>query len=243
MEYCEKQHLHNIESTGKAPDSDFEVSVIRELEKRGYSCEPQVGTAGYYLDIAVKDPGNPGRYLLGIECDGATYHSAKSTRDRDRLRQDILEGLGWKIRRIWSTDWFKNPEAQLEPIIRELEELRTPDSVLTELIEASQADEETLELNETSEGYQTAIDESFDENLTLKDRLERFNNEIIIKNLPDTPEGERLLRPSMVEALLNHLPCSKAEFVELIPPYLRFVTIKEEGAYLEEVLEIIADYS
>jgi very-short-patch-repair endonuclease len=64
---------------------------------------------------------------MGIECDGATYHSAKSTRDRDRLRQEILEGLGWRIRRIrriWSTDWFKHPKVQLEPILRELEELR-----------------------------------------------------------------------------------------------------------------------
>jgi len=61
---------------------------------------------------------------MGIECDGATYHSAKSARDRDRLRQAILERLGWKIRRIWSTDWFKNPHGELRPIIRELHELK-----------------------------------------------------------------------------------------------------------------------
>ena len=60
---------------------------------------------------------------MGIECDGATYHSAKSARDRDRLRQEVLEGLGWEIHRIWSTDWFKNPEAQLEPIFKRLEKL------------------------------------------------------------------------------------------------------------------------
>jgi very-short-patch-repair endonuclease len=65
---------------------------------------------------------------MGIECDGASYHSAKSARDRDRLRQDILESLGWTIRRIWSTDWFKNPQSQLAPILTELDSLKTKES-------------------------------------------------------------------------------------------------------------------
>jgi very-short-patch-repair endonuclease len=79
--------------------------------------------AGFFIDIAVKDPGNPGQYLMGIECDGASYHSMKSTRDRDRLRQNILEQKGWCIRRIWSTDWYKNPEVVIQPIIQELKEM------------------------------------------------------------------------------------------------------------------------
>lgn len=95
------------------------------LENKGFECVPQVGVAGFFIDVAVVDPGNPGRYLMGIECDGATYHSAKSTRDRDRLRQAILERLGWRICRIWSTDWFKNPQAELHPIIKELNLLKT----------------------------------------------------------------------------------------------------------------------
>ena len=123
LEYCETGHLNQPKFTGKPPDSDFEIAVIKAMEERGYECEPQLGVAGYFLDIAVKDPNNPGRFLMGIECDGATYHSAKSARDRDRLRQEVLEGLGWEIHRIWSTDWFKNPEAQLEPIFKRLEKL------------------------------------------------------------------------------------------------------------------------
>ena len=87
LEYSETGHLHNTKATGKAPDSDFELSVIRILEKHGYECEPQLGVAGFFLDIAVRDPGKSGRFLMGIECDGATYHSAKSARDRDHLRQ------------------------------------------------------------------------------------------------------------------------------------------------------------
>ncbi|OQX35626.1 MAG: hypothetical protein B0D91_10460 [Oceanospirillales bacterium LUC14_002_19_P2] len=109
LAYAESGHLpHAKEATGKGPDSDFEISVINALNEYGFQCQPQLGVAGYFLDIAVRDPGKPGRYLMGIECDGATYHSAKSARDRDRLRQEVLTGLGWNIRRIWSTDWFKN---------------------------------------------------------------------------------------------------------------------------------------
>lgn len=71
----------------------------------------QVGCSGYRIDLAAVDPDAPGRYLLGIECDGATYHRAATVRDRDKLRQLILEGLGWKLHRIWSTDWWHDSDA------------------------------------------------------------------------------------------------------------------------------------
>src|SRR5439155_21464394 len=82
----------------------------------GHTVQPQVGCAGFFIDLAVVDPRQPGRYLLGIECDGATYHRARSARDRDRLRQAVLEGLGWRIHRIWSTDWYRNPERELKRV-------------------------------------------------------------------------------------------------------------------------------
>ena len=127
LKYCETGILHKTErDTGRGPDSDFEIAVMDALKKEGFECVPQVGVAGFFIDVAVIDPGNPGRYLMGIECDGATYHSAKSARDRDRLRQSILERLGWRICRIWSTDWFKNPNGELAPIIRELHEIKSP---------------------------------------------------------------------------------------------------------------------
>ena len=124
LDYCERGHLHAPKLTGKAPDSAFEVAVMRRLAEAGYAAEPQLGVAGFFLDLAVKDPDDPGRYLLAIECDGATYHSAKSARDRDRLRQEILESLGWQVYRIWSTDWFRNPDAQMAGVLRALERAR-----------------------------------------------------------------------------------------------------------------------
>jgi len=95
-------------------DSDFERAVHRALTERGWRVDTQVGCSSYRIDLAVKHPETPGRYLLGIECDGAAYHSAQTARDRDRLRQSVLEGLGWRIHRIWSTDWFMNPQRCLD---------------------------------------------------------------------------------------------------------------------------------
>ncbi len=123
LRFCEGDFTAPGVVTGREADSDFEVAVRQLLSTHGFECDAQVGVAGYFLDLAVRDPKIPGHFVMGIECDGATYHSARSARDRDRLRQDVLEGLGWKIRRIWSTDWFKNPEAQIQPILNELKKL------------------------------------------------------------------------------------------------------------------------
>jgi len=123
LKYAETGYLEaTYDYTNKKPDSDFEIDVANALQKNGFESVAQVGVAGFFIDIAVKDPENPGQYIMGIECDGFTYNSLKSVRDRDRLRQQILEKLGWNIRRIWSTDWFKNPDAELKPIINDLKQ-------------------------------------------------------------------------------------------------------------------------
>ena len=121
--YCEHGQVDTPKITGREPGSPFEVAVIRRLEDAGYDAVPQLGVAGFFLDIAVRDPNQPGRFLLAIECDGATYHSAKSARDRDRLRQEILENLGWQVHRIWSTDWFRNPDGQMAAVFKKLDQL------------------------------------------------------------------------------------------------------------------------
>jgi very-short-patch-repair endonuclease len=112
--------------TNLPPDSDFEVSVIDVLRSKGYEVTPQLGVAGFRIDMGVKHPDHRSGYLAAIECDGASYHSGRSVRDRDRIRQEILEGLGWKGRiwRIWSTDWFRNPLAETARMVAFLEELR-----------------------------------------------------------------------------------------------------------------------
>ena len=114
LKYARTGKMELPERTGRGADSPFEEAVARELGRRGHQVDHQVGSAGFFVDLAVVDPDRRGRYLLGVECDGASYHSARSARDRDRLRQQVLEGLGWTIHRIWSTDWFMNPDREME---------------------------------------------------------------------------------------------------------------------------------
>ena len=116
LQYAATGILESAERSGKEADSPFEEAVAERLRAEGHRIEHQIGSAGFFIDLAVVDPQEPGRYVLGIECDGATYHSARSARDRDRLRQEVLENLGWKIHRIWSTDWFRNPGREIESV-------------------------------------------------------------------------------------------------------------------------------
>jgi very-short-patch-repair endonuclease len=125
LTYAQGGHLESSEITGKEPDSEFERWVMEMLHENGYEAVPQFGVAGYFIDLAVRDPERRGAYILGIECDGAMYHSARSVRDRDRLRQEVLERLNWNIYRIWSTDWFRNPRAEFQKLTNALEALRS----------------------------------------------------------------------------------------------------------------------
>ncbi|MBS0986240.1 DUF3320 domain-containing protein [Acetobacter thailandicus] len=110
-------------------DSVFEVQVATMLRAKGWHIATQIGVSGFRIDLGVVDPDLPGAFLAGIECDGATYHRSATARDRDRLRQAVLENLGWTILRIWSTDWWTNAPREAERIDavlrKKLEELRS----------------------------------------------------------------------------------------------------------------------
>ncbi|MDD2610249.1 MAG: DUF4011 domain-containing protein [Giesbergeria sp.] len=126
LEFARNGVLSVDKETGLPPDSDFEITVMDVLRTKGYEVTPQLGVAGFRIDIAVRHPHQLSGYLAAIECDGASYHSGVSVRDRDRIRQEILESLGWrnKIWRIWSTDWFRNPLVETQRMLQFLENLR-----------------------------------------------------------------------------------------------------------------------
>lgn len=105
--------------------SVFEQEVAQALRARGYDLHTDVGLAGFFVDIAIANPDNPGRYILGIECDGQSYRDAKSARDRDRLRESVLRDKGWQVYRIWSSDWFHRPEAELEKLVAAIERAKS----------------------------------------------------------------------------------------------------------------------
>jgi len=113
-------------SADEEPDSEFERMVADRLRAAGYEVHHQVGCSGYRIDLGVVDPAKPGHYLLGVECDGATYHRAATARDRDKLRQLVLEGLGWKLYRVWSTDWWHDSETETKKLLSYLNDLLKP---------------------------------------------------------------------------------------------------------------------
>ena len=121
-----RQYLQYVESGGtnlgdqvldKPALNPFEVDVRDTLMRRGLKLTAQYGTSGYWIDFAAQHPLQPGRYVLAIECDGATYHSSQSARDRDRLRQEQLERQGWRFHRIWSAEWFYNKDHCTEKVL------------------------------------------------------------------------------------------------------------------------------
>lgn len=124
LDYAENGEIALSRSISVKPldhfDSEFEMEVCEFLRENGFSVDTQVGCSSFRIDMALKRP-NSSEYLLAIECDGAAYHSSKNARDRDRLRQEILERMGWKFYRIWSTDWFRNKREEKERLLETAE--------------------------------------------------------------------------------------------------------------------------
>lgn len=107
-------------------ESPFESAVALALRERGWQVHPQIGVSAFRIDLGIVHPDEAGRYLAGVECDGAMYHSSATARERDKIRQGVLENLGWSLVRIWSTDWWTDRAHALEVL----------DASLCELLEA-----------------------------------------------------------------------------------------------------------
>lgn len=115
-------------------DSPFEEAVANGLRRKGWHVVPQIGVSRFRIDLGIVHPDKPGDYLVGVECDGATYHSAATARDRDKVRSSILQGLGWKLLRLWSTEWWIDKEGALDRL----------DAAISRLLEDSRAAEAAL---------------------------------------------------------------------------------------------------
>ena len=124
LKYAETGELDIPVLTGAEMDSPFEEAVAKALRSHGYRVAAQVGSSGFRIDLAVHDPDDEGRFLLAVECDGARYHSSSWARERDRLRQAVLEQKGWTFHRIWSTDWFYNRDTEMGKLLEAIERAR-----------------------------------------------------------------------------------------------------------------------
>ncbi|MDE1164685.1 MAG: DUF3320 domain-containing protein [Pseudomonas sp.] len=119
-------------------DSPFEAAVADALAKKGWQVVTQIGVSSFRIDLGVVDPDAPGRFLAGVECDGATYHRSATARDRDKLREFILRGLGWEIVRIWSTDWWVDAVGTAEKVHQRLNDLLAVSRAKQAIIDAAQ---------------------------------------------------------------------------------------------------------
>lgn len=136
-------------------DSPFEAGVAEALARKGWQVHTQIGASAFRIDLGVVHPDFPGRYLAGVECDGATYHSSATARDRDKLREQVLRGLGWEILRIWSTDWWVNPGGTLERIHLALAQLLESDRSRQQEQQAQQQLEQQAETDRLAQQART----------------------------------------------------------------------------------------
>jgi very-short-patch-repair endonuclease len=228
------------------------MKLISDL---GYECVPQVGVAGFFIDIGVVHPDRPGEILMGVECDGAAYHSSRSVRDRDRLRQEILEGKGWSIHRIWSTSWFHARSAEIDRLRRAIEErLREdraryvpppPETVEIEEAAISVIPDRTDSLPALSAvpSLATAVaaetelqDESLDE------ALERYWEYNIRPEFPD--RSRSILAEEAKTYIVRDKPYTEDMWFRSVPVRVRTkMDGRERQQFLEDMFELVMQYS
>jgi very-short-patch-repair endonuclease/archaellum biogenesis ATPase FlaH len=256
LEYAETGRLGGERTISDRPTgSEFEDAVIEGLTEFGFDCVPQLGVANFFLDIAIRDPAHPGDFIAAVECDGAAYHSEKSARDRDRLRQEILENLGWNILRIWSTDWFRNPDGELQRVSDELKNLIKargqqflPPEVSKQIVEKSQAgvaevhgedgvgsSSSTPSPNETKwPSGRISADQARALLIDLRERQ-------IKAKFPDADPTRGFLRKSMLDELLRKRPLDLYDFRRVIKLEMREATDPAQvKQYHEAVFDILA---
>lgn len=225
--------------TGKGPDSEFEVAVTKVLNDIGYETDPQVGVAGFFIDIGVEHPDRPGEYLMGIECDGAAYHSSRSVRDRDRLRQEILETKGWFIHRIWSTSWFHTRSAEIDRLKRVLKgRLEEERNIYTDLAN-ERKEPEVLEKVHHATREEIALEEQ-ETSVSLEVALRRFWEKNITSQFPN-PENS-ILSDKMIRMLVAGRPETEDQWFKVIPMELRECMDPQQRDFLDDILDVIAEY-
>ena len=243
LEYAENLTLgtHGPEMHTKEP---FEDAIANYLEENGYIVDRQIGCAGFRVDLAIVDDENPGKYILGITTDGKMYSSSKVARDRDRLREQVLTGLGWKLYHLWSTDWYRNRDLGRKKLLdfveksikqsREEEKRRTEEAKkLAEKrrIEAEKRAEELRLAREKEEAEKRAQEEAeSDDEINPEDigpsdfvEVEKVDDGDVLEKPIDVSE----INPSEFFEDDNHEKSTKNEKLDDVETVSEFVAVEE----------------
>jgi very-short-patch-repair endonuclease len=263
LRYVESRRLEVGHITGRDFDSDFEREVRSRLTDRGFLVDPQVGVAGYRIDLGVRHPKQPTVYLAGVECDGAAFHSARSARDRDRLRESVLRGLGWNIVRVWSTDWFANADLQTDRLVAELERLAARPIILesfwTIITGASASSTERGEAQEPKAAPAPPIasdsvlppdttdaavagQEVGNGRLTeteVRNALRLLRDEVIIEESSDFDPETCILCDMMINRIVETRLDEPEDFTAKIPLWLRERTDQRQLKFLGQVCSLV----
>ncbi|MGH7025421.1 MAG: DUF4011 domain-containing protein [Caulobacteraceae bacterium] len=252
LEYAETGRLgEEAKVSDRNPDNDFEEAVLEGLRELNFECVPQVGVVNFFLDIGIRDPAAPYEFIAAVECDGASYHSSKSARDRDRLRQEILENLGWNIIRVWSTDWFRDPSGELVRVSSELKRLIAaraehraatpvrPAATISPL--AKESDQRPMEFVATAGAKPLErVRDGLSRDQARAELIDLREN-VIQPAFPDADPARGLLRKSMLDEFLRKRPIDTGEFLSSISIELRQNTdaaqLKQFGEVVFEILE------
>lgn len=249
LKYLETKQILDIKIDNKDFDSPFEESVYKLLKSYDYEITPQLGVAGYYIDLAVKYK-NTNDYILAIECDGATYHSSQYARDRDKLKDEVLKRLGWNIYRIWSVDWYKNRNEAIKQLLNAIKkaekiyEEKYKNKIIKSSIDIENIKKENLKNEKNINNDQTNQKEP-----TKNEISENKNNELLKKELVRIKEKienefgkSTLLSPYMIDLFVTTKPVDMDEFRKNIPLQIREKINKDELIYIDEIFEVIDNY-
>lgn len=188
-------------------DSYFEQEVCDYLRDNGFEVDTQVGCSGYRIDLGLRKP-DSSDYLLAIECDGATYHSSKNARDRDSLRQSVLESMGWQFYRIWSTDWYRNKEVEKEKLLEAAKKAIDIAAVNDADISIDPSVEPDNE-KETVTSFDDFTEEVEQQSVTLQEYKELDAMAVYYEN-------DKKLLPAIHEILLTEAPLSVESLLKRI---------------------------
>ncbi|MBO7158861.1 MAG: DUF3320 domain-containing protein, partial [Methanobrevibacter sp.] len=232
LEYAENLHYNQSVQYEDYDEAPFEDAICNFIAENGYEVDKKVGCAGFRVDLAIKDPDNPGKYILGIQCDGHNYASSKVARDRDRLREQVLKGLGWNIYHIWSTDWYRNRDLARAKLLENIEstivntkvkdlkkkindvESMKINPVTTVILGKDDDGEDNDDFIENNEEYDMNIPEDID------DDIDDDNVDNISENIVDNLADNDLANIQSIKEEINEKAEKDKEKEDLISRYL-----------------------